>query len=134
MEIIIGERSRALSRNKSKNHVKFRCSVMTFDHATEKGLCSRCSPSDATIVCVIRRWRYLRTSARSRRTFDFVALLFQVLITSRSVESLFFLLSESLFHIMLHFSVIRHIAIMICKMLMKLVTASTFFTVLPLIY
>lgn len=37
VEIIIGERSRALSRNKSKNHVKFRCSVMTFDHATEKG-------------------------------------------------------------------------------------------------
>lgn len=49
--------TRALSRNKSKNHVKFRCSVMTFDHATEKGLCSRSSPSDdSTIVCVVRRW------------------------------------------------------------------------------
>lgn len=32
VEIIIGERS----RNKSKNRVKFRCQVMTFDHATGK--------------------------------------------------------------------------------------------------
>lgn len=43
-------RTLALSRNKSKNHVKFRCSVMTFDHATEKGpRAARCS------LAVLRR-------------------------------------------------------------------------------
>lgn len=93
MEIIIGERSRALSRNKSKNHVKFRCSVMTFDHATEKGLCSRCSPSDdSMIVCVVRLYRVgdmnkrLEIKREVKANFQFrVASSFRILFISISI-------------------------------------------------